>query len=83
MYKQVEVIAAAGEALDEPVTVKGGKKKKVPIQNEIDQPVQAPLTLGLEVGRAVVTLDGVELGSVPIVTMEEIAKGNWLNRLLN
>ena len=103
MYRQVEVIAAAGEALDDPVTVKGGKKKKVSvaygesltvsvpknregdlvIQNEITQPVQAPLTLGLEVGRAVVTLDGVELGSVPIVTMEEIAKGNWLNRLLN
>jgi hypothetical protein len=31
----------------------------------------------------VVLLDGLELGSVPIVTMEEIAKGNWLNRLLN
>ena len=103
MYRQVEVIAAEGEALHDPVTVKGGKKKKVNvaygesltvsvpknregdliIQNEITQPVQAPLTLGLEVGRAIVTLDGVELGSVPIVTMEEIAKGNWLNRLLN
>jgi len=103
MYKQVPVIAAAGEALPDPVAVKGGKKKKatvaygesltvsVPknregdlvIQNEISQPVQAPLTLGLEVGRAVVLLDGLELGSVPIVTMEEIAKGNWLNRLLN
>ena len=103
MYKQVPVIAAAGEVLDEPVAVKGGKKKKVTvaygesltvsvpknregdlvIQNEIPQPVQAPLTLGHQVGRAVVLLDGVELGSVPIVTMEEIAKGNWLNRLLN
>jgi len=103
MYKQVPVIAATGEALPDPVAVKGGKKKKVivaygesltvsvpknregdlVIQNEISQPVQAPLTLGLEVGRAVVLLDGLELGSVPIVTMEEIAKGNWLNRLLN
>jgi len=103
MYKQVPVIAAAGEALPDPVAVKGGKKKKVTvaygesltvsvpknregdlvIQNEISQPVQAPLTLGLEVGRAVVLLDGLELGSVPIVTMEEVAKGNWLNRLLN
>ncbi len=103
MYKQVPVIATAGEALDEPVAVKGGKKKKVTvaygesltvsvpknregdlvIQNEISEPIQAPLTLGLEVGRAVVLLDGLELGSVPIVTMEEIAKGNWLNRLLN
>jgi len=103
MYKQVPVIAAAGEVLDESVAVKGGKKKRVTvaygesltvsvpknregdlvIQNEISQPVQAPLTLGHQVGRAVVLLDGLELGSVPIVTMEEIAKGNWLNRLLN
>ncbi len=103
MYKQVPVIAAAGQELPDLVTVKGGKKKKaivaygesltvsVPknreadlvLENEISQPVTAPLTLGQEVGRAVVLLDGVELGSVPIVTMEEIAKGNWLNRLLN
>jgi D-alanyl-D-alanine carboxypeptidase (penicillin-binding protein 5/6) len=102
-YKQVPVIAAAGEVLPDLVAVKGGKKKKVSvaygesltvsvpknregdlvIQNEISQPVQAPLTLGQEVGRAVVLLDGLELGSVPIVTMEEIAKGNWLNRLMN
>jgi len=103
MYQQVPVIPTAGEALPDPVAVKGGKKKQVAvaygesltvsvpknreddlvIQNEISEPVQAPLTLGLEVGRAVVLLDGLELGSVPIVTMEEIAKGNWLNRLLN
>jgi D-alanyl-D-alanine carboxypeptidase (penicillin-binding protein 5/6) len=103
MYQQVPVIPTAGEALDQPVTVKGGKKKEVAvaygesltvsvprnregdlvIQNEISEPVQAPLALGLEVGRAVVLLDGLELGSVPIVTMEEVAKGNWLNRLLN
>jgi D-alanyl-D-alanine carboxypeptidase (penicillin-binding protein 5/6) len=102
-YKQVPVIAAAGEVLPDLVAVKGGKKKKVSvaygesltvsvpknregdlvIQNEISQPVQAPLILGQEVGRAVVLLDGLELGSVPIVTMEEIAKGNWLNRLMN
>jgi D-alanyl-D-alanine carboxypeptidase (penicillin-binding protein 5/6) len=103
MYQQVPVIPAAGEALPQPVTVKGGKKKKVTvaygesltvsvprnregdivIQNEIIEPVQAPLAMGFEVGRAVVLLDGLELGSVPIITMEEIAKGNWLNRLMN
>lgn len=103
MYQQVPVIPAAGEALAQAVTVKGGKKKKVTVaygesltvsvprkregdlivQNEITEPVQAPLALGFEVGRAVVLLDGLELGSVPIVTMEEVAKGNWLNRLMN
>ena len=102
MYKQLPVIAAHGEPLADPVAVKGGKKKTVPvtygrtltvsvpknregdvvIQNRIEEPVQAPLGAGTEVGRAVVLLDGIELGSVPIVTLEEVAKGNWLNRLL-
>ena len=103
MYAQVPVIAAVGEPLPDPVEVKGGKKKVVPItygktltvsvprnreadikiENRVENPVQAPVALGMEVGRAVVTLDGVELGSVPLVTAEEVAKGNWLNRLLN
>jgi D-alanyl-D-alanine carboxypeptidase (penicillin-binding protein 5/6) len=102
MYKQLPVIAAHGEPLAEPVAVKGGKKKTVPVtygqtltvsvpkdregdvvvQNRIDEPVQAPFGAGTAVGRAVVLLDGIELGSVPIVTLEEVAKGNWLNRLL-
>jgi D-alanyl-D-alanine carboxypeptidase (penicillin-binding protein 5/6) len=79
--KKKEVPVAYGKSLT--VSVPKNREDDLVIQNEITQPVQAPLTLGLEVGRAVVMLDGVELGSVPIVTLEEIAKGNWLNRLLN
>ncbi len=79
--KKKQVSVAYGESLT--VSVPKNREGDLVIQNEISEPVQAPLTLGLEVGRAVVLLDGLELGSVPIVTMEEIAKGNWLNRLLN
>jgi len=79
--KKKQVSVAYGESLT--VSVPKNRESDLVIQNEISEPVQAPLTLGLEVGRAVVLLDGLELGSVPIVTMEEIAKGNWLNRLLN
>lgn len=79
--KKKQVAVAYGESLT--VSVPKNREGDLVIQNEISEPVQAPLTLGLEVGRAVVLLDGLELGSVPIVTMEEIAKGNWLNRLLN
>lgn len=79
--KKKKVTVAYGESLT--VSVPKNREGDIVIQKEISEPVQAPLTLGLEVGRAVVMLDGLELGSVPIVTMEEIAKGNWLNRLLN
>ncbi len=79
--KKKKVTVAYGESLT--VSVPKNREGDIVIQNEITEPVQAPLTLGFEVGRAVVMLDGLELGSVPIVTMEEIAKGNWLNRLLN
>lgn len=41
----------------------------------------APLLAGAQVGQAVALLDGIELGSVPVVTTAEVAKGNWLDRL--
>jgi len=79
--KKKKVTVAYGSSLT--VSVPRHRESDIIIQNKIIEPVQAPLTLGHEVGRAVVLLDGMELGSVPIVTMEEIAKGNWLNRLLD
>jgi len=79
--KKKKTIVAYGESLT--VSVPKNREGDLVLENEISQPVTAPLELGQKVGRAVVLLDGVELGSVPIVTMEEIAKGNWLNRLLN
>jgi hypothetical protein len=35
------------------------------------------------VGEVVVMLDGLKLGSVPLVLAEAVEKGNWWNRLLN
>lgn len=103
MYKQVPVITDAGEPLAEPLLIKGGKKKSVPVaygetlevsvprnrekdlelEIHLPQEYQAPVVAGAEVGEAVISLDGVELGSVPIVAIEAVDKGNWFNRLLN
>jgi len=77
--KTVEV--AYGEALT--VSVPRNREKDLRIVTRIAEPVEAPLAVGVEIGRAVVVLDGIELGSVPLVTADEVAKGNWLNRLLN
>jgi D-alanyl-D-alanine carboxypeptidase (penicillin-binding protein 5/6) len=77
--KTVEI--AYGEALT--VSIPRNREQDLKIETRIQEPVEAPLAKGVEIGRAVVTLDGVELGSVPLVTAFEVAKGNWLNRLLN
>jgi len=96
------MFVSAGEPLAEPLKIKGGKQKTVPVtygetltvsvprnrEHDLELDIrlpadfQAPVAAGTEVGRAVVNLDGVELGSVPLVTTEDVAKGNWLNRLL-
>jgi D-alanyl-D-alanine carboxypeptidase (penicillin-binding protein 5/6) len=65
------------------VSVPRNREADIKIENRLQAPIQAPVTLGMEVGHAIVTLDGVELGRVPLVTTGEVAKGNWLNRLLN
>ena len=77
--KTVEV--AYGEDLT--VSVPRNREQDLRIETRIQEPVEAPLAEGVQIGRAVVTLDGVELGSVPLVTAVRVEKGNWLNRLLN
>lgn len=103
MYTQVTLVKAGGEALPQPLGVKGGKQKtvavayggaltamvlrqrqdQVKVELRLPEKVNAPLANGAEVGQAVAVLDGVELGSVPIVTTQEIAKGNWIDRLFH
>ena len=65
------------------VSVPRNREQDLELEIRLPEEFQAPVELGAEVGQAVVKLDGVELGSVPIVTTAAIAKGNWLNRLLN
>jgi len=53
------------------------------VENRLPEKLEAPLPAGEEVGQAVVLLDGVELGRVPLILAEELPKGNWWNRLMN
>lgn len=48
------------------------------IERKIEQKkeVQAPIKKGTEVGRIVYTIDGIEIGSVPIVAKEKVDKMN-------
>ncbi len=65
------------------VMVPRNREDQLVVENRLPEKVEAPLPAGQEVGQAVVLLDGVELGRVPLVLAEELPKGNWWNRLLN
>lgn len=77
--KLVEI--AYGESIT--VSVPRNREGDLVIRNELPEALLAPLAAHQEVGRAVVTLDGLELGSVPLVTLLDYPKGNWLDRLMN
>lgn len=79
--KKKSVQVTYGESLE--ISVPRNREQDLELEIQLPEEFEAPLALGAEVGVALVTLDGVVLGSVPIVATEEIAKGNWLNRLLN
>jgi len=72
---------AYGESLT--VSVPRGQEDALTVELMLPEAVQAPQTLGTEVGRAVVKLDGRSLGSVPVILAEEVVKGSWWDRLLN
>jgi len=71
---------AYGESLT--VSVPRSRQDDLVVDYELPEKLAAPLAAGEVVGRAVVKLDGRELGSVPLVTTEDLPKGNWFNRLL-
>lgn len=79
--KKKSVRVTYGDSLQ--VSVPRNREKDLELEIHLPEAVSAPVLAGEEVGRAVVRLDGVALGDVPILTVEAIDKGNWFNRLLN
>ena len=77
--KAGEAKVAAGADLV--VSVPRDRTGDVVVRYELPDEAEAPLAAGTEVGRAVAVLDDIELGSVPVVVAEDVAKGNWLDRL--
>ena len=55
-------------------TVEKGKSGNVTATVEVPQSLTAPIAAGDEVGRVVYTLDGREIGSVPVIATENIDK---------
>lgn len=78
--KQKTVAVAFGGDLE--VSVPRDRENELELEIQVPAEFAAPVAAGAEVGRAAVKLDGIELGSVPILTLEAVEKGNWFNRLM-
>mgnify|MGYP003293693121 CR=1 FL=1 len=62
--------------------LKKGKEKSVESKLEMKENVAAPVKKGTVVGKMTYTLDGAEIGSVDVVTTEEIGKIGYFGLLL-
>ncbi len=71
-------------AYAEPLTVSVRKDRtdQVILEERLADKLTAPVDAGQVVGKAVATLDGRPLGEVPIIAVEAVAKGSFLDQLL-
>ncbi len=60
------------------VDISGQKLGDITCETVMEKEVQAPVTVGREVGKIVYSLGGREIGSVPICCLEEIEKAGFL-----
>lgn len=79
--KRKEAAVAYGSSLT--LSLPRDRTGDVIVEHVMDEQPTAPLAARATVGRAVASLDGVELGSVPIVLLEEMPRGNWLDRIFH
>ncbi len=79
--KVTEATVKTGATLT--VMVPRNREGDLVVENQLPEKLEAPLPAGQEVGQTVIFLDGVELGRVPLLLVEELPKGNWWNRLVN
>lgn len=60
-----------------------GTQDKLQVTTQIDTPIVAPLSKGQPLGIATVTLDGKTIKTVPLVAMNDVAKGGFFHRLFD
>jgi D-alanyl-D-alanine carboxypeptidase (penicillin-binding protein 5/6) len=79
--KRGDVAAAYVGPLE--ISVRKDRVAEVVLRAEPLEGLSAPVEEGQVLGRGVAMLNGRELGSVSIVSLESVPKGSWLDRLLH
>jgi len=79
--KRKEAAITCGDELV--INVPRDRRDDLVVEIRVPAEAEAPLPAGTQVGLAVALLDGREVGQVPVVTLEDVPRGNWLERLFN
>ncbi|MCB1958950.1 MAG: D-alanyl-D-alanine carboxypeptidase [Rhodocyclaceae bacterium] len=62
------------------LSVPKGQADKLQVTVNSRQPIEAPVHKGQEVGVLTLSLEGKEIGSYPVVALEDVALGGWFIR---
>ncbi|GAB2585094.1 D-alanyl-D-alanine carboxypeptidase family protein [Nitrincola alkalisediminis] len=63
------------------VTLPRGKEDEVEVTLDLPRSIKAPIEIGQELGRVVVSLNGEELTSAPLVALEAAEQGGLIKRI--
>jgi D-alanyl-D-alanine carboxypeptidase (penicillin-binding protein 5/6) len=72
-----------GAGADVVVTLPRGQRQNLRANFVLDQTLEAPLSAGQVVGTVNLTLDGEDIASFPLVTLQEVAQGGFFKRIID
>ena len=72
---------ALGLSDDLSVVVPRGQDDKLQANLDIDQVINAPISKGQQLGKVVVSLDGKELKTVPVVALNDVEEGSFFKKI--
>ena len=65
------------------ITVPRGRYDELDATTKINQLIEAPVSLGQSLGRIVITLDGEELVSAPLVALQEVEESGFIGSMVD
>jgi D-alanyl-D-alanine carboxypeptidase (penicillin-binding protein 5/6) len=65
------------------ITVPRGRYDELDATTRINQLIEAPVSMGQALGRIIITLDGEELVSVPLVALHEIEESGFIGSMVD
>lgn len=66
---------------DTPITIPRGQLKNLKANFELDKTLEAPIEKGVKVGTLFLQLDGEDIATYPLVTLESIEEGSFFSKI--
>lgn len=83
IYMGDKETVSLGINTDTPMTIPRGQVDKLKAHFELSEQLQAPIEKGKQVGTLVIQLDGEDIASYPLVTLEEIQEGGYWSQAMD